>query len=79
MAVNMLDIDTPRRFKLVRVHDHSGVSGTGLVAYGVEFGDGVAVTRWLADVAQTCVWASIEHIEAVHGHGGDTEVVYLDE
>ena len=31
----------PRRFSLNRDRDHSGVSGTGVVAYGVMFGDGL--------------------------------------
>jgi hypothetical protein len=68
-----------RRFTLYRKRDVSGVSGTGLVAYGVVFPDGVAVTRWNAKIAQTCVWASIGEVEHVHGHGGATEVVWLDD
>ena len=68
----------PRRFALVRHRDVSGVSGTGTVAYGVQFGDRTAVTRWSAAVAQTCVWQSMDDVVAVHGHGGATEVVWLD-
>ena len=30
----------PRRFALVRHVDYTGVSGIGVVAYGVQFGDG---------------------------------------
>lgn len=68
----------PRRFALHRDHDVSGVSGTGIVAYGVEFPDGHVVTRWNADIAQTCCWASIGDVEHVHGHGGATRIVWLD-
>ena len=69
----------PQRFLLWRESDVSGVSGTGLVAWGVEFPDGNVVTRWNAEIAQTCVWASIEEVQKVHGHGGATRVVYIDQ
>jgi len=36
-----------RRFLLVRDCDPSGVSGTGIVAEGVQFSDGTAVMHWL--------------------------------
>jgi hypothetical protein len=71
-------VDDLRRFRLVRHHDVSGISGTGIVAYGVRFPDGVVVTRWNGRVAQTCVWASIEDAEAIHGHGGSTVVEWMD-
>ena len=67
-----------RRFRLVRDQDVSGVSGTGHVADGVQFEDGTVVTRWRATIAQTCVWTSIEHVEAVHGHSGATRVEWID-
>ena len=70
--------EPPRRFKLIRSEDETGISGTGVVAYGVVFPDGVAVTRWNSDVAQTCVWQSIEELEAVHGHGGRTTIEWID-
>lgn len=67
-----------RRFRLVRDQDISGVSGLGHVADGVLFEDGKVVTRWRAKIAQTCVWDSIEHVEAVHGHGGATRIEWID-
>ena len=36
-----------RTFELHRDTDVSGVSGTGVVAEGVEFADGTTVVRWL--------------------------------
>lgn len=69
-----------RRFVLVRDHDETGVSGTGVVAEGVEFSDGKAVTRWVASrtgAVQTCVWDSVADVETVHGHGGATRVVWV--
>jgi len=68
-----------RRFQLVRDRDVSGVSGTGVVADGVLFDDGHAVTRWRAKIAQTCAWDSIDHVEAIHGHGGATRIVWVDD
>jgi hypothetical protein len=67
----------PRVFVLMRDEDISGVSGTGLVAWGVEFPDGRVATRWNSDVAQTCAWDSMEHVEKIHGHGGATRIVWL--
>lgn len=68
----------PRLFKLVRDQDVSGISGTGLVAWGVQFPDGRVATRWNGVIAQTCAWDSIEHVERIHGHGGATRLVWLD-
>lgn len=67
-----------RRFQLVRTVDVSGVSGTGHVADGVLFDDGKVVTRWRGAIAQTCVWDSFEHVEAIHGHSGATRIVWID-
>jgi hypothetical protein len=61
--------------RLFRDEDETGISGTGPVAWVVEFPDGVAVTRWVVtDVRQTCVWESIDHVLAIHGHGGKTRL-----
>lgn len=68
----------PRLFQLVRDVDVSGISGTGLVAWGVQFPDGKVTTRWNGAIAQTCVWDSIDEVEAIHGHGGATRVVWVD-
>lgn len=65
-----------RTFKLVRKEDISGISGVGHVANGCLFPDGKVVTRWNSEIAQTCVWDSLEHMEMVHGHNGATEIVW---
>lgn len=67
-----------RRFVLFRDHDVSGVSGTGHVANGVQFPDGTCVYRWATGTATTNVADCIEDIEAIHGHGGATRVVWID-
>lgn len=68
----------PRRFVLRRIEDVSGVSGVGIVAEGVVFSDGIAVLRWTVALSSTAVYASIEELEAIHGHNGATRVEWID-
>lgn len=68
-----------RRFTLQRNEDASGVSGTGIVAEGVEFTGGKVAMTWLTPMAIVEVADSIHVIEAIHGHEGRTVVVWLDE
>lgn len=69
-----------RRFTLVRHDDVTGVSGTGVVADGVRFPDGVVALRWRSEWPTSVVFhdRGMDAVEAVHGHGGLTEVVWLD-
>lgn len=67
-----------RRFKVKRVEDESGVSGTGTVAEGVEFDDGFVAMRWLSNKASVTIFANIKHLKDLHGHGGKTKVVWTD-
>lgn len=69
----------PRRFLLVRHTDVSGVSGTGVVAEGIEFSDGLVVLHWRGDHPSVVTWVNgMESVEAIHGHGGATTVGWLD-
>ncbi len=64
---------------LVRDDDETGVSGTGVVAWVVEFPDGTTVTRWaVTEIRQTCVWASVDDVLAIHGHNGKTRLQWDD-
>lgn len=67
-----------RVFRLQRDRDISGVSGTGIVADGCQWPDGTVTIRWRGDRPSTVNWDSIEHAEAVHGHGGATRIVMAD-
>lgn len=71
-----------RRFELVRSEDPTGVSGVGVIADGVMFGDGVVVLRWrpLHDGHQssTAIWPGVEDMLKVHGHDGKTEIEWID-
>jgi hypothetical protein len=69
-----------RRFKLVRTTDITGVSGTGHVADGVAFDDGVVVLRWRSEWPTSVVFhdRGVEAVEKIHGHGGATRIQWMD-
>lgn len=66
----------PRRFVLNRTKDHSGVSGVGVIAQGVEFANGKVVISWLTPISSLGFFDSISTLDAIHGHEGSTEVVW---
>lgn len=65
-----------RIFYLYREEDVTGTSGTGTVAEGIIFTDGACALRWRTTVASTAIYASIEDVETIHGHGGATRIIY---
>ena len=68
---------TGHAFKVIRDIDHSNVSGTGLVAEGWESTDGETVVLvWLSATPSVCIYGDIRHVEMIHGHGGDTRIVF---
>jgi hypothetical protein len=72
----------PRRFELHRDTDVHGVSGEGHVADGVLWPDGAATLRWLGEHPCTSSWDApdgLTHAVAVHGHGGLTRLVWVDQ
>lgn len=68
-----------RRFTLVRHADVSGVSGTGVVAEGVEFAHGWVALCWVSRLTSMTFFWSVADVERIHGHEGMTEIVWLDE
>lgn len=66
-----------RLFELHREVDASGVSGTGRVAEGVEYSNGMCSLTWLTPFRCVNIYESMKTLEAVHGHGGATKVVWL--
>jgi 8-oxo-dGTP pyrophosphatase MutT (NUDIX family) len=68
-----------RRFYLLRIKDISGVSGTGIVGVGIEFPDGKCVLQWQTDTSTVNNYESMNDLIAVHGHGGHSKVIYVDE
>lgn len=67
-----------RRFNLVRNEDESGVSGTGIVAQGIQFDNGRCAMAWLTSVSSIAVYDSIEDLVKIHGHNGKTVVGWID-
>jgi hypothetical protein len=77
-----------RTFEIHRDVDLTGISGVGVVADGCVFPDGTTVVRW-REVggehyergvrATTVVFPSVNAVEALHGHGGATRLVFHDE
>ena len=68
-----------RRFRFNRKVDSTGVSGTGSVAEGVVFGNGLVALSWNSLHKCVNVYTSFAEMEAVHSHGGNTEIVWIDE
>ena len=68
-----------RAFQLVRETDVTGVSGTGIVAEGVEFTDGTVALRWVGKNPTSVVFHDngIESVEAIHGHDGLTRIEFF--
>ena len=69
----------PRLFELHRDEDESGISGTGVVAEGVIYADGTVALRWKTETPSTSLFDSVDQVQAVHGHGGKTRLVYRSE
>ena len=71
-----------RRFYLQRNEDISGVSGLGKVAEGCQFDNGWCALTWLTNEKPEDVvvswYCNVRRVEEVHGHGGATQVVFVD-
>ena len=65
-----------RTFHLQRNEDETGVSGTGIVAEGVEFSNGVCILCWLDELLSLKIYNSIEDVERIHGHKGKTNIIF---
>jgi len=67
---------------MVRDEDETGISGTGVVAEGVEYSDGKVALRWQthhSDHHSTVIWENIESVYFIHGHNGKTRIVFADD
>lgn len=70
-----------RRFVLQRDKDVTGLTGTGVVAWGCEFPNGKVAMTWErghVDASSATWFDSIEDLETIHGHGGNTRIVFAD-
>ena len=70
-----------RRFKMYRYDDVTGMSGVGVIAYGVQFTNPEKVAlQWAVEgkPSSVAVWDSIEDVLAIHGHDGRTDIEWID-
>jgi hypothetical protein len=66
--------DTMKTFKLLRKEDATGISGTGIVAEGVQFSNGKCALSWLTEFTSMAIYDDIGTLEKIHGHGGKTVI-----
>lgn len=66
-----------RRFVLRRDEDVSGISGTGIVAEGIEFGNGLVALSWFSQHACVNVYHSMRTVEELHGHQNRTKIEWV--
>lgn len=74
--LNPLTDSRSRQFKLVRDDDETGISGTGVVAAGIEFSNGMCAMCWLTAMHSVAVYPNVRQLEAIHGHNGRARVVF---
>lgn len=60
------------------MEDESGVSGTGIIAEGVEFTDGTVILRWVTGTKTTTIYDTIQDCEKIHGHQGKTQIIWKE-
>lgn len=68
-----------RIFYLYRTVDESGVSGTGIVAEGVQFTNGKCAMAWLTDYTSIAIYENIGDVNAIHGHNGMTKILWEED
>lgn len=73
-------MNQPKAFVLQRDTDVTGISGTGVVAQGVEFDDGTVALRWMGKWPTSVVFheKGIDSVLHVHGHDGSTRIVWAE-
>lgn len=66
-------------FRLVRDRDHSGVSGTGVVANGVVMPDDTVLFWWVVDGKPSSlnIFACVADVLRINGHHGDTRIEWI--
>jgi hypothetical protein len=69
-----------RRFLLIRIEDvdPDQVSGTGIIAEGIVFGDGRVAMRWKTQYQSSAIYDGVDDLLAIHGHSGKTVLQFID-
>lgn len=68
-------LDKFKEFYLLRIEDETGISGTGIVARGVQLPSGKCVLEWQTFHSSLGIYSNMEDIEKIHGHNGKTKVI----
>ena len=63
-------------FHLQRLEDETGISGTGIVAEGVQFSNGKCVLAWLTEFSSVGIYDNIDLVDKLHGHNSKTIIVW---
>lgn len=63
--LNPLNDSRTRTFKLVRSEDETGISGTGTVAEGIEFSNGMCAMSWLTAMHSVAIYPNVRQLEAI--------------
>jgi hypothetical protein len=67
-----------KRFVLIRNRDVSGTSGTGTVAEGIQFTNGMCCINWLSKFNSQAIYPDLQTLINIHGHQGATSVKFVD-
>lgn len=73
---NPLTDSRSRRFVLQRNEDETGISGTGVVAEGIEFSTGWCALSWMTNAHSVGIYPNVKELERIHGHNGRAVVVW---
>lgn len=73
-----LEEPVPARFRLLRHEDTSGVSGTGVVAYGMWLPTGLVALGWNSDKPTLTAFQRLSDVIDIHGHDGATCIDWID-
>ena len=66
-----------RRFRINRLIDETGVSGTGIVAEGVLWPNGWVEMFWLNSQGKS-LFPDVSAMMKIHGHDGKTVLEWVD-
>jgi len=67
-----------KRFRVNRIVDVSGTSGTGIIAEGCVFSNGKVAISWLGKFASSVWWDNIDDCLYIMGHGDSTVIDWID-
>jgi L-alanine-DL-glutamate epimerase-like enolase superfamily enzyme len=76
---NPIKTSDMRRFVMERIEDETGMSGTGVIAEGVEFTNGQCCLMWMTTMHSIGLYPNIRQLIAIHGHNGRTVIRYIDD